>query len=170
MKYKLIVLLGIILSFKIYSQNNTYYYHKGKKVQIKVLENVFYTNNNYIVFDTNKFISKQNGEGRIVKLKINNHSELKSEIVKFKVQKNELNIQPVIDNGKEVPLSGEFYVRIKNEQDTLKLKKLALDTRCKNLKKVEYMPYWYSLKTNSNSKGNALEMSNFFTKLAYLLR
>ncbi|MDX2196916.1 MAG: S8 family serine peptidase [Cytophagales bacterium] len=56
------------------------------------------------------------------------------------------------------------------KNDSAKLKKLALDNGCNNLKKVELMPLWYALKVDVNSTGNALEMANLFYETGLFAR
>lgn len=167
MKPKFIILLLSIALLYLDAEAqeyNSFYYHKGKKVPLTISDQKFYIPHTLSDsrVDTSKFGLSMKGNGFIVSSKHKSKADCNSEIERLKKNKKVNSIQPVIENGIEIPLSGEFYVRLKTEKDTTKLKKLATNNGCVNLKKVELMPFWYSLKTNIDSKGNALEMANYF--------
>lgn len=65
-------------------------------------------------------------------------------------------------NGKEVSLSHYFYVKLKHEKDFKLLEDLAKQTKVEIVGNDSFMPLWYILSCDKNSKGNALEMANFF--------
>jgi cell wall-associated protease len=65
-------------------------------------------------------------------------------------------------NGKVVSLSQYFYVKIKREQDLKLLDDLAKQNRVEIVGNDSFMPLWYILSCDKNSKGNALEMANLF--------
>jgi hypothetical protein len=65
-------------------------------------------------------------------------------------------------NGKEVSLSHYFYVKLKHETDFKLLEDLAKQTKVEIVGNDSFMPLWYILSCDKNSKGNALEMANFF--------
>ncbi len=64
--------------------------------------------------------------------------------------------------GIEVGLSHLFYVRLRDEKDIVKLEQLAKQKNVEILGNNYYMPLWFTLSTSQQSKGNALEMANYF--------
>jgi subtilisin family serine protease len=65
-------------------------------------------------------------------------------------------------NGKEIGLSQFFYVKLKREQDIGLLEKLAKENKAEIVGNDGFMPLWYILSCDKNSRGNALEMANLF--------
>lgn len=65
-------------------------------------------------------------------------------------------------NGKEVGLSQFFYVKLKGEHDFKVLENLAKESKVEIVGNDSFMPLWYVLSCDNNSKGNALEMANLF--------
>lgn len=65
-------------------------------------------------------------------------------------------------NGKEIGLSQFFYVKLKQEQDIELLEKLAEEKKVEIVGNDGFMPLWYILSCDKNSRGNALEMANLF--------
>ncbi|MDO9553744.1 S8 family serine peptidase [Rhodonellum sp.] len=72
-----------------------------------------------------------------------------------------------LGNGKEVGLSQYFYVKLKNEKDFEILESLANQNQVEIMGNDTFMPLWYILSCDKNSKGNALEMANFFYESRY---
>ncbi|MFN0049428.1 MAG: S8 family peptidase [Cytophagales bacterium] len=165
MKFIALILSLSIFYFEVEAQdNNSFYYYKGKKVSLVFSDKKFYVQDASLAtaIDSNKFSLKPKGRGLIVSSKRKSLSDCKLEINRLKKEKKACEIRTIIDNGKEIPLSDVFYVRLKSEKDTTELKKLVLENNCTNMKKVELMPLWFSLKIDVNSKFNALEMANLF--------
>lgn len=65
-------------------------------------------------------------------------------------------------NGKEVGLSQFFCVKLKQEQDFGLLSRMAEENRVEITGNDSFMPLWYVLSCDKNSRGNALEMANLF--------
>jgi subtilisin family serine protease len=65
-------------------------------------------------------------------------------------------------NDKLVWLSNFFYVKLKQEQDIDILEVLAEENNVAIVGSDSYMPLWFILSCDKNSKGNALEMANLF--------
>lgn len=65
-------------------------------------------------------------------------------------------------NGKEISLSQYFYVKLKQENDIKILESLARENLVEIVGNDSFMPLWYILSCDKNSKGNALEMANIF--------
>ncbi|RZS95389.1 S8 family serine peptidase [Cecembia calidifontis] len=70
-------------------------------------------------------------------------------------------------NGKEIGLSQYFYVKLRKEKDIEILESLARDNQVEIIGNDSFMPLWYILSCDKNSKGNALEMANLFYELGY---
>lgn len=171
-KFILPVLVASLLYFELEAQqSSSFYYYNGKKIPLSISDNKFYVENDKLglKFDTLKFSVKSKATGMIVTGK-NKSIDCKTELEKLKRDKKVSSIQPVVDNGKEIPISGEFYVRLKYEKDTTELKKLVVENVCSNLQKVDLMPFWYSIKTSIASKRNALAMANYFYETGLFAR
>lgn len=67
-----------------------------------------------------------------------------------------------IPEGKEVGVSHLFYVKLLHENDITKLENLAASNGIEILGNNQFMSLWFILSCSKNSKGNALEMANFF--------
>lgn len=65
-------------------------------------------------------------------------------------------------SGKELGLSHLLYVKLFDPADVGHLERLAEEHRLTILGNNTYMPLWYALACDRNSKGNALEMANLF--------
>ncbi|WP_118195916.1 S8 family serine peptidase [Albibacterium indicum] len=65
-------------------------------------------------------------------------------------------------SNKDLTLSHLFYVKLKKEEDIDKIKKLAHENNIRIEGRNKYMPLWIVLSCDKNSKGNALEMANYF--------
>jgi len=70
-------------------------------------------------------------------------------------------------NGNNVGLSQFFYVKIRQEQDIYILNDLAMKNKVEVVGNDSFMPLWYILSCDKNSKGNALEMANLFYETGY---
>jgi len=65
-------------------------------------------------------------------------------------------------NGNLVRLSNFFYVKLKEKQDVAILERLADENDVMIVGNDSFMPSWFILSCDKNSKGNALEMANLF--------
>lgn len=70
-------------------------------------------------------------------------------------------------NGNEISLSQYFYVKLKQEKDIEILESLARESLVEIVGNDSFMPLWYILSCDKNSKGNALEMANLFYESGY---
>jgi len=66
------------------------------------------------------------------------------------------------ERGGELGLTNLFYVKLLKGEDVKILEKVAKDNGVRILGNNEFMPLWYTLSCDRNSKGNALEMANLF--------
>jgi len=92
-----------------------------------------------------------------------------SSINKAKVQSSDIiyAAPSFLVNGKEIGLSQYFYVKLKQEKDIEILESLAKENQVEIVGNDRFMPLWYILSCDKNSKGNALEMANLFYELGY---
>jgi len=92
-----------------------------------------------------------------------------SSINKAKVQSSDIiyAAPSFLANGQEIGLSQYFYVKLKQEQDIEILESLARKNLVEIIGYDQFMPLWYILSCDKNSKGNALEMANLFYELGY---
>ena len=67
----------------------------------------------------------------------------------------------VRDNDK-IGLSNFFYVKLKEERDTILLRQMAEQTESIIIEQDAFMPLWFVLSATSTSNYNALELSNIF--------
>lgn len=67
-----------------------------------------------------------------------------------------------IPEGLEVGVSNLFYVKLKKVDDVNKLIKLADANSVNVIGYNEFLPQWYTLSCDVNSKGDALQMANMF--------
>ncbi|MGE0930303.1 S8 family serine peptidase [Peijinzhouia sedimentorum] len=65
-------------------------------------------------------------------------------------------------NGEVIGLSQFFYVKLKQEQDIDLLEQLANENGVEIVGNDSFMPLWFILACDKNSKGNALEVANRF--------
>lgn len=178
--YFYFLLLFIAFSSISYAQDH-YYWYRGEKVTLR--KNPKKT---YITFDAKidtgeleKILGTPTGTPRIetgrmgvsVSLEQSNNidSQLKWAIVET-LDKNiaghpEINYSASFywtGEGVEAGLSNLFYVKLKSPDDRSLLLEMASEQQVEVLGQNKYMPLWYTLSCNKTSKGNALEMANFF--------
>lgn len=70
-------------------------------------------------------------------------------------------------NGQDLGLSHLFYVKLKSPSDYSKLTEVALLTQTEIGWQNEFMPLWYTLYATKKSKGNSLDMANYFFETGY---
>ncbi len=74
------------------------------------------------------------------------------------------------NHTEKVGLSNYFYVKLRKEGDLEILRSIAKSTNTKIIEQDKFMPLWFTLSCTRLSKGNALEMANYFyetSKFAY---
>jgi len=147
------LLFLLMFTFPIYSQD--YYWNQGEKVFVKKSDHKNY----YLFFNANKTIEN---------LEINSkrvfNKELHWTLDKFEGSELIEYVSPAVINSNNDTLnfSNLFYVRLRDEKDVELLEKMAKETNVEILGNNEFMPLWFTLSCNKNSKGNALEMANLF--------
>jgi len=66
------------------------------------------------------------------------------------------------EKNKEIGLTHLFYVKLNTPDDVVKLKQITKEFKVDIVDNNKYMPLWYTIYCSKKSKGNALEISNFF--------
>lgn len=82
----------------------------------------------------------------------------------IKYQNPEVIVSPFfkVDDDDIVGLSHFFYVKLKNEEDTILLREMSEKTNCIIIEQDPFMPLWYVLSITEESKNNAMENANVF--------
>ncbi|OFX84941.1 MAG: hypothetical protein A2W99_16180 [Bacteroidetes bacterium GWF2_33_16] len=168
-----------------------YYYEQSEKISIgsNILQNYIFigfdysaTNSEIYSFIEDEATLDSNFEVEINEYNINskkalckftssmNCSEIKNIIEKF--YKNEIVIFAsyvydcdMLFGGVQydyMSYSDEFLVKVENSDNLDELNTIADQTGTIVKSEVYMMPNWYTLSSNKNSQGNALEMANFF--------
>lgn len=155
------ILCVLSVSFAAYSQD--YYWNQGKKVLLQRGDQ------QYILFKEAGFTESYKlyyiGEDKIVYFKT---LVLKWGITKPDVylgcSENILYQAPSYKTGpktNDMYLTHRFYVKLRSEGDSVKLKDLA-DQYKAEIEKKHSVPLWYVLRWTPNSEYNALELANIF--------
>lgn len=81
-----------------------------------------------------------------------------------KAQNTNTSVSPCLisDNGDDIYMAPEFYVKLKSLADTITLKNIASDYGISSWKQNKYMPLWFTLYVDTSCKLTSLEMSNEF--------
>lgn len=58
--------------------------------------------------------------------------------------------------------SNYFYVKVKDLNNLTDLNNMIKSTRTELVEQYQFMPQWFTLRANKNSKGDALRMANYF--------
>ncbi len=176
-----------VICLSAFSQNdvNNYYWYKGKKILLEQVEN-----KKFILFDSyetpRELTESLNVEDLIVDqfgdlnvqtgLNINKTSQVfKKKWATINIPKNKnLNQHKNIfyhapfyltPENVEAGLSNLFYVKLKTSEDLIFLEKLARENNVEIVGNNKYMPLWFTLSCSKFSKGNALQMANYFYEL-----
>ncbi len=178
------VAVFMFVPIKIDAQSNEYYYwYKNEKKPLSLN-----STKNYVLIETG--LEKQNLSERL-RISISKIGEIKNlnlrntlnlynksqsygtsnwTIVSDVNQSEKLDIEEVkyiapfffSEDGDELGLSHLFYVKLKKPDDILELEKLAINNGVEIVGSNRFMPLWFTLACDRDSKGNALEMANLF--------
>lgn len=179
MKKLILFLIGLFLIQGIQAQN-TYYYYKGTKKELRTI-----TNKQYILI--NNAIDTTDVKADLIKngYSVENFRNVNVGVIPFRNKTINTHYWTIIetDNSKNalsttnisysapyfltqdsilVGLSHLFYVKLKTLNDTILLNKLAIENNVDILGNNKYMPLWFTLSCSKNSSGNALQMANLF--------
>ncbi len=180
-----IIFLLSIMAAKTIAQSNTYYYLNKSKIAL--LTNL---KKKYVVADSSFFINENKKNSQFNNLSIlHDKMHNKSKIYNFrKNSKMSFTINTQIYNsnnenkknsilynspiytdieGNEKIALHLFNVKLYKLSDSIILKQIAIENNIEILEQNEYMPLWFTLACNKNTKGNVLEMANklYETKL-----
>ena len=90
--------------------------------------------------------------------------EFKNAIAALKQNEQIKYVFPFFENAGAEPVgtSDVFYLRMKDENDTLLLKNEAEQLKVQIVKQIPYMPEWYILSIKNSDFHNTIEASNYF--------
>lgn len=184
-------LFAIIISFNMvfcFAQKNEgnqkYYYYKGEKKMLKINKDrlVIYFDENadferliekeYKVsrkIRPNKYISASQNRKNTQGLELIIDASMKYDDIykSLKKQNNVKTIEQVVGDTLPVIVSSYFYVKLKNENDTLLLKQISQATKTDIIRKVSFTTKWYVLEVTRESTSNCLDISNVFAESNY---
>lgn len=163
------------------SPSDYYYYYNGEKIGLSSVSNMFYVSSRDSVsllnlcISSNKLALNGGNANKIYRdahsnywgiIKVKGDLQLKSTAnklmtVKSAIGNSEISVAPVF-GSEDSPLatSEYFYVKVKNEGNSVDLRAIADENSVEIVDTVPYMPGWYILKAPNTSNG--LLMSNTF--------
>lgn len=177
---KILILIMTCVTFHCFSQSNqlgSYYYHKGKKVdlivdqkQLNLVALPGFQNSDILDIDVqinNGAITDIITQKKIIKVNFNtspNNATYNQTINELKSKTNIVSVAPfyVVNDSVSVGTSHIFFVKLKQLSDTTILKQISNQYGVQILKQDTYMPLWYHLAITQNSEYNAVAMSNIF--------
>lgn len=177
---KLILLITIASGMGSIIAQSDYYWYKGKKVSLTKNESKKYV---LVEKSDNQRTSLKNSDAKIIAKGEDRSNVSTSSLERSSLKKREFYLleadHPLVaeasnssviyeapyyvtsSNG-EAPLSHVFYVKLKKADDLKQLEKLASKYGVEIAHQNAFMPEWYTLSANKNSKGNALTIANAF--------
>jgi subtilisin family serine protease len=178
-KIEILSILLLCVNIQIYAQS-PYYYYKGQKVDLTVDKSCL----NIIANDNISQISKTQLQTidieiddtisvrKIAKVKFTTTLSEEEYVEKINTLKQTANIKHVMpyfkrENADPISISDVFYVKLKNREDTVLLKQVALQKGVRIEKQVPYMPFWYIMSLQNSISGNTLDVANFFYETGY---
>ncbi len=181
MKTNILSIVLIFSAFYCYAQENEvkdYYYYKGEKKNLNISKTRLVV---YFEEDINfeQSIEKTYSVSRKIK---GNESltvqqkrpklvgcELKIDSKKYNETYNSLKanskiktVELVVGDSLPVAISNYFYVKLKNNSDSILLFQKAKETNTEVVRRVAYTDRWFVLETNSESISSSLTVSNIF--------
>jgi len=182
MKKTISIIIGLFSILNLAAQNNTYYWYNGQKqyLEITYLNEFVLLNGGRSKIALEQELGEQGPVSvRKISEKTFNENLISSEPKTYTwaiIDKNrnaKINIESLVsmeyqapffitNNGIRIGVSHLFYVKLKTEGDIANLQNLANETDVEILRQDRFMPIWYTLACTKHSKGNAVEMANFF--------
>lgn len=181
MKTKILCIVLIFCALYSYAQENQvkdYYYYKGEKKDLNISKTklVVYFEED-IIFEQS--IEKTYSVSRKIK---GNESltvqqkrpklvgcELKIDSKKYNETYNSLKanskikaIEQVVGDSLPIAVSNYFYVKLKNDSDSVLLYQMAKETKTQVIRRVAFTDRWFALETNRESISSSLAVSNIF--------
>ena len=177
---KILILIMTCVTFHCFSQSNqrdSYYYHKGEKLdlivdqkQLNLVALPGFQNSDISDIDiqiNNSATTDIITQKKIIKVNFNtspNNATYNQTINELKSKTNIITVAPfyVVNDSVSVGTSHIFFVKLKQLSDTTILKQISNQYGVQILKQDTYMPLWYHLAITRNSGYNAVAMSNIF--------
>lgn len=174
------IILILLLTTQMLSAQNYFYYYKGEKITLNVSTKKFFIKYvDSLSADQKKQVimsdfSLKPCKKQIIEASPNvvitdlvegtTQTQVKELITRLNKNKNVFISSPVFmykDSSLE-GLTENFIVKLKSPFDYSKLQRLAKETNTKIIKQNQFEPSVYILQADKNSKGNAMEMANYF--------
>jgi subtilisin family serine protease len=161
-----------------------YYYYKGEKIILKINESrlvLFFDedadfehliNKEYLVSrKISPSLSLTSSQKRMktigLEVIIDDSKKYDEIYSSFKKMQKIKAIEQVVGDTLPVIISNFFYVKLKNETDTILLKQLAEENKTKIVRKISFSDKWYVLEVTKESLSNCLDISNIFAETNY---
>lgn len=177
-KIAVFFLFIIFAAYCLYAQNTStgYYLHDGVRKEIPINNQHLLTYfrkalisfeeiNSIYSIDKEVMLNESKADSLyafVIEIDNNNY---KAAIATLKSRQYVYDVEPVIGEHGNTPVSNKFYVQLYSLADTIVLKNMATQTGATYegaiIKDCEHDFYWYSISTNK-STNNALEMSVIF--------
>jgi subtilisin family serine protease len=175
MKKNLIICFVVLCTTGMFAQSN-YYYYKGVKKEVKIDRKLV----NIIVKSDFEKTSISNLNAKEFEVKETDNSTEKIATIEFATEPTEMEylqkvnalknnpnviaVAPFYKNGKykSVGTSNLFMVQLKTPSDSIYLKEFAKSKNVNAIKKDDFMPDWWYLKTTRATATNAVETANLF--------
>jgi len=178
---KAIITLLLLTIMQIASSQDLFYYYNGEKIPLKLSTEKIYVKFKEGKTDDEKrqIISsipslKPLERGKSEKLKDasiivvgthRNKATVKAAISKLNLHKDIIVANPFVIYPFDSTLQGiteQFVVKLNSPADFIELERIAEETKTIIYKQNDFEPSIYHLIADKNSKGNALEMANYF--------
>ncbi len=178
---KTIITLLMIILVQHTSAQDLFYYYQGEKIPLQLS-----TEKVYVKFKEGKTenekkqiiasipslkpfekrkAERQNNVAVIDIVPTKSASDVKAALANLNRNKDVIIANPFIVSGEDSILQGitdHFIVKLKSPADFSFLQELATETNTQIIKQNDFEPSVYILIADKNSKGNALEMANYF--------
>ncbi len=181
MKTKILCIVLFFYALYSYAQENQvkdYYYYKGEKKNLNISKTklVVYFEED-IIFEQsiektysvsrkikgNESLTVQQKRPRLVGFELKFDSKRYNETYNsLKANSKIRAIEPVVGDSLPIAISNYFYVKIRNDADSVLLFQKAKETKTEVVRRVAYTDKWFVLETNRESISNSLTVSNFF--------
>jgi len=184
MKNKINLLCVLFFLFFVSSNAQVpyFYYYKGKKINLTVDRNYVHiiADDEFMKSSSSsqlfkKFNIELNNSKRVqdmVKLKfksIPDMQEYSKFIESLKENGQVKHVLPFFERGVAPPIgtSDIFYLKLKDEKDTVLLQKIVEQQNVQIIKQVPYMPQWYILSIRNSIFCNSIDATNYFYEIGY---
>lgn len=167
MKKLLFIILALAMAYSDCigqtAQKSSFYYFRGKKIDLKKVEGYVYaTTHDSTLFNGMKYTTSVEVNNRTYGGKLKKNM-LNRRLGTFAMNQDDIQTSPcyAIDND-TLGLSNMFYVKLRNLNDSLKLKEYTSLYRVKIIQQNKYLPLWFMMSCTDESSMNSMEMANLF--------